>query len=302
MTVARPAMTFEEARAWDAEVGKIGNRLRVLLDEGYRREAWRALGFTNWSNCLSALAEKHGFTERRLWQLHQANEIQAALTEKISVDGMIPDSHLRPLAQIPAEQRPEAWERIVETAKDGNVTAAHAQAVVNEIRSPAGPVVATPNGGDGSSEPATHVCAEDGCGEVLDFEAWHCPTCHRHWPVEYLVCPYCPPPARSRMAVHYSSETDEHYTPKEIIAAVLECLGATDTQWWRRLRDYPVCLVEGRLVFAGNEDGAPFPSAIFYLGENIKQFYYALCELGDIWQRLELEMCGQTPPPGELEC
>ena len=163
----------------------------------------------------------------------------------------------------------------------------------------------------------------------------------------------------SRMAVHFSSETTEYYTPQVVIDAVLVCLGEidldpcsndrdhpnvpaaqhytrdddglaqewrgriymnppygreidrwieklcfeheaghaieaialvpsrTDTQWWFRLRDYPVCFVAGRLNFVGSDNSAPFPSAIFYLGENIGAFYRVFNELGDCWQRME---------------
>ena len=163
----------------------------------------------------------------------------------------------------------------------------------------------------------------------------------------------------SKLAVHFSSETPEHYTPQVVIDAALACLGEidvdpcsnssehpnvparehytreddgllqlwygrvymnppygreidlwveklceehdasrtteaialvpsrTDTQWWRRLRDFPVCFVTGRLTFVGNDDPAPFPSAIFYLGENIGAFYRAFHGLGDCWQRME---------------
>jgi site-specific DNA-methyltransferase (adenine-specific) len=61
----------------------------------------------------------------------------------------------------------------------------------------------------------------------------------------------------------------------------------TDTQWWQMLRDYPVCLVGGRLRFGDAENAAPFPSAVFYLGENIGNFYHTFSGLGDIWQRVE---------------
>lgn len=167
------------------------------------------------------------------------------------------------------------------------------------------------------------------------------------------------PEPRNDMAIHYSSESPEHYTPKKIIDATLWCLGEidldpcsnshetpnvpaalhytaeddglaqewhgrvymnppygreigawvdklihehkhggvtyaiallparTDTQWFVKLRDYPVCFVTGRLTFIGNDDPAPFPSAVFYLGDDIEQFYYAFVELGDIWVRAE---------------
>lgn len=167
-----------------------------------------------------------------------------------------------------------------------------------------------------------------------------------------------PPKIRTGpMAVHFSSETPEHYTPQVIIEAAVDCMGAidldpcsnskespnvpaaahytrednglaqpwhrrvymnppygreidewiaklvseyeagnvteaialvpsrTDTQWWQRLRNYHVCLVTGRLKFIGNNDPAPFPSAVFYLGQNIGRFVYAFEELGDIWHR-----------------
>lgn len=162
---------------------------------------------------------------------------------------------------------------------------------------------------------------------------------------------------KSSMAVHFSSETPEHYTPNVIIEAAIACMGGidldpcsnsktapnvpaaahytreddglaqewrgcvymnppygreiddwvaklvseyeagnvteaialvpsrTDTQWWQRLREYHVCLVSGRLKFIGNNDPAPFPSAVFYLGQNIGRFVYAFEDLGDIWRR-----------------
>ena len=167
------------------------------------------------------------------------------------------------------------------------------------------------------------------------------------------------------MAVHYSSESPEHYTPPVIIEAALACLGEIDldpcsnshetpnvpaskhytseddglsqrwcgrvymnppygrkirgwvsklcesystgdvtealalvpgridTQWWRMLRDFPACFVTGRLTFGGNDDPAPFPSAVFYLGNDIEMFYATFSHLGDIWQRIEPGMFGE---------
>jgi len=163
--------------------------------------------------------------------------------------------------------------------------------------------------------------------------------------------------APSKLAVHHSSESPEHYTPPEIVALVCECLGEIDldpcsnadrtvpakqhytlnddgltqpwqgrvymnppygegigrwvsrlcaehergtvseaialvparpdTQWFKGLRNYVCCFVEGRLTFGGSTDPAPFPSAIFYLGDDIGKFYHHFVNTGDIWQRLE---------------
>jgi DNA N-6-adenine-methyltransferase (Dam) len=165
--------------------------------------------------------------------------------------------------------------------------------------------------------------------------------------------------ANSKIGVHLSSETSEHYTPAEIVTAVVACLegidldpcsntgdspnvparqhystaddglrqpwsgkvymnppygetiekwvtklcdeheqGAVteaiallparpDTQWFHRLRNYLCCFIEGRLTFLGNEDPAPFPSALFYLGSDLGKFYHHFQGFGDIWQRIE---------------
>jgi len=167
--------------------------------------------------------------------------------------------------------------------------------------------------------------------------------------------------ATHKMAVHFSSQTVEHYTPETIIAPTVACLGEidldpcsdggeppnvpahthytaaddglthpwhgrvymnppygreigdwveklcaeheagrvteaiallpsrTDTQWWRRLRMYLVCFVQGRLTFVGSQDPAPFPSAVFYLGQDTARFCCAFGQLGDIYRRIETE-------------
>jgi hypothetical protein len=165
---------------------------------------------------------------------------------------------------------------------------------------------------------------------------------------------------KNGMAIHYSSESPEHYTPKKIIEAVITVLGTIDldpcsnskespsvpalehftvdddglsmpwygriymnppygraiggwteklaaeyeagnvteaialvpgridTQWWQSLGfRYPACFYTGRLTFIGNDDPAPFPSTIFYLGEDIAKFYEVFSAIGQIWTRID---------------
>lgn len=162
------------------------------------------------------------------------------------------------------------------------------------------------------------------------------------------------------MAVHFSSESPEHYTPKEIIDAAIEVMGAIDldpcsnskdapnvpaldhytaaddglsmpwfgrvymnppygrviggwteklaaeyeagnvteaialvpgridTQWWQALgENYHACFVTGRLTFIGNDDPAPFPSTVFYFGENVAKFFEVFSAIGQIWKRID---------------
>lgn len=58
-------------------------------------------------------------------------------------------------------------------------------------------------------------------------------------------------------------------------AIILLTPARTDTAWWHALRDFPVCFWRGRLQFVGNEDPAPFPSALFWLSEQPADIFAA---------------------------
>ena len=57
----------------------------------------------------------------------------------------------------------------------------------------------------------------------------------------------------------------------EIIALVPS---RTDTKWFHNMADVAKCVAfwQGRLKFLGAENSAPFPSALFYFGENKERF------------------------------
>ena len=79
------------------------------------------------------------------------------------------------------------------------------------------------------------------------------------------------------------------YREGSVTEAIYLVPAYTDTQWWYELRDFPVCLIRGRLTFKGNADAARFPSAVFYLGRNEGAFRDAFAHLGDFWMRTLLE-------------
>lgn len=266
----------------------------------------------------------------RARQLMNSAEVVKNLSEDNETStmvGVLPTSerHIRPLTHLDPDQQREAWQRAVETAPEGKITAGHVQRVVDEMAEP-----------------------ED---EELAAVSWSPPAPETS--------------DNNRHAVHFSSATPEHYTPSEIIQATLDCLGSieldpcsnshdqpnvpaaahftihddglaqqwsgrvymnppygreigawvdklceehkagrtieaialvparTDTQWWQRLRNYPVCFVVGRLKFGELDESAPFPSAVFYLGNHIDHFFYAFEGLGDIWQRVEPGLFGE---------
>lgn len=78
---------------------------------------------------------------------------------------------------------------------------------------------------------------------------------------------------------------DDYVEERTVTQAIALVPSRTDTEWFRVLRDYPVCFISGRLTFVGNSDPAPFPSAVFYLGDGLDSFTSAFASLGDVWTR-----------------
>ena len=103
-------------------------------------------------------------------------------------------------------------------------------------------------------------------------------------------CVYMNPPYGYEIDDWVSKLVDQ-YENGEVTEAIALVPARTDTQWWQRLRDYHVCFVTGRLTFIGNQDSAPFPSAVVYLGDSVETFVNAFEGIGDIWHRTRHGYC-----------
>jgi len=73
---------------------------------------------------------------------------------------------------------------------------------------------------------------------------------------------------------------------RAVTAALALVPARTDTTWFRQLRDFPVCFLNGRLKFNDQENSAPFPSAVFYLGRRLNHFVITFSDVGDIYSRI----------------
>jgi hypothetical protein len=96
---------------------------------------------------------------------------------------------------------------------------------------------------------------------------------------------YMNPPYGSEI-VEWVKKLDEEYRAGRVTEAIALVPARTDTKWWRVLRDYPVCFIEGRLKFSGQENSAPFPSAVFYLGLSADTFISIFQDIGDVYERI----------------
>lgn len=82
------------------------------------------------------------------------------------------------------------------------------------------------------------------------------------------------------------SKALDEYLHGEATGIIILVPARTDTAWFQSLVQYPWCAVKGRLKFSDNKNSAPFPSAIFYIGENLKSFFEEFEQFGPIFRKV----------------
>ena len=93
---------------------------------------------------------------------------------------------------------------------------------------------------------------------------------------------YMNPPYGKGIGPWIEKVREEHETGR-VTAAVVLVKAATDTRWFRLLSErYPRCEVAGRLKFSGCKAPAPFPSVLFYLGDEVQRFAEVFARFGVI--------------------
>ena len=95
---------------------------------------------------------------------------------------------------------------------------------------------------------------------------------------------YMNPPYGTGIKRWISKLADE-FEQGEVTEAIALVPARTDTAWFRRLANYPVCFIRGRLRFGGMENSAPFPSAAVYLGPDSSRFREVFSDIGDVYER-----------------
>jgi phage N-6-adenine-methyltransferase len=289
-------MTATEARYCIDEIkGHVGKARAMLLDL-YERGGWRALGYENWHTCVAA---EFGQGQSYLYYQLQAAKIERNISTVVENEESIPERHLRPLAQLQPAQQAEAWQRAVETAPEGKVTAAHVQAVVDEIVDK--PHVAFNSGnnewytpseyiaaarwvlGDIDLDPASSVIANQTVGAKQYFTAEDDGLLQ-----EWRGRVWMNPPYASELIGRFADKLAAHFAGGDVSEAVVLVNNATETGWFQVMLEQAsaVCFVKRRIRFidmAGNPSGAPLQGqAILYLGKNVSTFARAFAGFGAV--------------------
>lgn len=129
-------MVFKEARECADRINAGINNVRRDVLELHDRDGWSALGYKSWTECVQRefkQAERYIFYQFKAGQIEQNLNDSAKSNCTIVQLGSIPEGQLRPLARLEPSQQREAWQKAVETAPEGKVTAAHVSKIVKEI-------------------------------------------------------------------------------------------------------------------------------------------------------------------------
>jgi ParB family chromosome partitioning protein len=245
----------------------------------------------------------------------QANRLIAAaqVTTNLRPIGLIPatESQARPLTTLEPEAQREVWQRAVETAPNGKVTAAHVQTVVNHYRTPL-PLTAANHApsadpdydGDEWYTPANVIAhARNVFGGVIDLDpatnqaaqAVINATAYYTKADNGLQQPWhgnvwLNPPYSMPLVAQFVDRAMDAYRSGEIDAAIILTNNSSDTRWFQALlRRCPVCLPAGRLDFwRSNQQSfaARQGQAIFYMGIDRPAFVREFSAIGAVLEAI----------------
>lgn len=253
--------------------------------------------------------ESHGTFEdycRERWGMvrQQANRLIAAAeaVENLEPVGSIlptSESQVRPIAQLePAAQR-EVWQRAIETAPNGKVTAAHVQNVVEEYRKPEQPPHVSYNSGNNEwytpmpyAEAARRVLGRIDLDPASTDEANQVVKATRYYTIDddglaqaWQGNVYMNPPYSTDLIGKFGDKLLDHLSRGDVPSAIVLVNNATDTAWFHSMAAWAnaLCFPRGRIRFwsPGGEIGAPLQGqAILYFGQDRSKFSAEFAEFG----------------------
>lgn len=163
--------------------------------------------------------ERWGIERRRAYQLMDAAQVVGNLGDDVK-NFSHRESHVAPLVNLSPDLQREAWQRAVDTAPNGKITAAHVASVVDELTAEDDEEI--PFADESALYPSSYVEVTDRFGTVETF---------RVAPDEELQV--VKTGLRLAAANHAVSDDpnydgDEWYTPAEYIEAARQVMGGID--------------------------------------------------------------------------
>lgn len=224
-------MTETEARQLvneiKADIVAVGQKLLEL----YEREGWRALGYTNWRECVMTEFEFQKSHVYRLLDFARLERNLSPIGEKYPLPAN--EAQARPLAKLSAEQQRQVWTVAVETAPSGHITAAHvertARRLIQVFEQPEPEEFVCPRCGQRTAQVNEGVmCLSEACGAVWVSQAEYEAELDGYTatrPVEFPKILLLDRPRRDRLRAYFAEAVN--YLPAEdydLFVAQLEAL------------------------------------------------------------------------------
>jgi DNA N-6-adenine-methyltransferase (Dam) len=256
--------------------------------------------------------DRWGFTAPYARVLIYGSEVYDNLKTD-SIESVLPqrETHVRPLMSFQPDEQRALWQRAVETAPNGTITASHVQHVVNEYRgatTPPPPTAPLPMAVHYSSATPEWYTPPHIVQLAVDFfdeiDLDPCSNSHEAPNVpagqvyteedDGLAQPWfgrvwLNPPYGDAIGAWVKKLHDD-YQSGAIEAAIALLPGRIDTTWFDYVMPYAICRIRGRLKFVGADNSAPFPSVLVYYGDEIERFKEMTAGLGQV-----LTVYGQVP-------
>ena len=257
----------------------------------------------------------HGTFEeycRERWgmQRNYANKMISAAEVATNLGTIVPilpatESQARPLTSLPPEAQREVWERAVETAPAGRVTAAHVQSVVDEYKKPmqepevlSRPHVSNNSGNNEWYTPAEYIEAARAVMGGIDLDPASSEIANETVKAEKfytyndngLVKEWT---GRVWMNPPYSHPLISEFCTKlvesdNVTEACVMVNNATETGWFNILLEKAscLCLIKGRVKFNA-EDGNPRYTplqgqVVLYFGNRPEAFSVEFSNFGKV--------------------
>jgi len=291
-----------EARTLCEEIKGHLRSARQLLLALYEGEGWKALGYKSWRECITTEFEQ---SQRHCYHLLAAAQVGRNLCTIVQNPDDIPESHLRPLAQLEPEYQVQAYQQALEAAGD-RVTAKHVErAVAKLLKTPAERSLSNENSHDqhltpppiktllmGFFEQGIDVdpCCNEGEPNIEARQHYRMADdgLRPQWHGTVFINPPYSGKHGSKME-DWTLKLRREYEAGRTTEAIALVPNYSAEGWYLHLDSYPLCSIRGRVTFA-DADGKPqpsaarFASALFYLGPRYDRFKQFFGGLGRIWK------------------
>lgn len=199
------------------------------------------------------------------------------------------ESQARPLSALEPEEQREAWQRAVETAPNGKVTAAHVEMVVKEMQAGPVPHVAQNSGDNEWYTPAEYIETARAVMGQIDLDPASTEIANTVVKARKFFTAqdngllydwqgrvWMNPPYAQPLIAQFASRLREEWAAGRVSQAIVLVNNATETAWFQELVKCAaaVCFPLARVKFwSPDRIAAPLQGqAVLYLGQDVDVF------------------------------